>query len=128
VNRRLIETIQANFESKGTEELLEIWKANDRAEYSDEAFAAIEEILTKRMQEVPAQDAPKTHEQEEKPEVKGKLRWWIVRVPAVIVFLLLNVVVGAGITQLFIGETLVGGIVLVISGLPAVGAALLERV
>jgi hypothetical protein len=42
---------------KGTDELIEIWKTNDRSEWSDVAFAVIQEILRNRIGEIPAQGA-----------------------------------------------------------------------
>ncbi len=46
-------------ESKSTEELQEIWKNNDRNEYSDEAFEAIRLILDERVGEsIPHQNQP----------------------------------------------------------------------
>ena len=47
-----------NLDSKETEELINIWTTNNRAEWTDEAFEIIEEILTERKQELPTQDEP----------------------------------------------------------------------
>lgn len=41
--------------SKSTEELLNIWEKNDRGEWSDEAFVAIQNILTQRGENLPGQ-------------------------------------------------------------------------
>jgi hypothetical protein len=38
---------------KSTEDLLAIWQANDRSEWSDEAFAAIQKILLERLGSIP---------------------------------------------------------------------------
>ena len=43
---------------KETEELLEIWRANNRFEWSDAAFDIVKEILTERGIELPAQHEP----------------------------------------------------------------------
>jgi hypothetical protein len=43
---------------KGTDELLEIWQKNDRAEWSDTAFEVIEEILKERDIAIPLQSNP----------------------------------------------------------------------
>lgn len=67
--------MRANFEEKDTLELLSIWQANNRADWSDLAFEVIEEILRERLAELPAQDAPayehqpvEVEEQEEEEE------------------------------------------------------------
>lgn len=44
------------YEDKPTEELLDIWRKNDRAEYRPEVFAAIREILTDRKCALPEQE------------------------------------------------------------------------
>jgi hypothetical protein len=43
---------------KETDELAEIWKANDRVEWSEMAFDVIQEILQQRLGELPAQNEP----------------------------------------------------------------------
>ena len=58
---KLIDTIKNHFESKSTEDLLEIWENNNKEAYSKEAFVAIELILNDRNVTLPAQSA---HEQE----------------------------------------------------------------
>lgn len=55
MNEKLIEQIQEKMNSKSTEELLNIWKENNREEYSNEAFVAIQRILTERGESLPAQ-------------------------------------------------------------------------
>lgn len=50
--------IYNNFNLKETDELVEIWQKNDRAEWSEEAFGVIEEILRERIGELPAQNEP----------------------------------------------------------------------
>jgi hypothetical protein len=40
---------------KDTEELIAIWKKNDRTEWSDEAFEVVREILAERIGDLPAQ-------------------------------------------------------------------------
>lgn len=42
------DTIRLHFEQMTTEELLEIWTANDREEYAGETFEVISEILIER--------------------------------------------------------------------------------
>jgi hypothetical protein len=43
---------------KETDELVEIWKINDRVEWSELAFDVIREILQQRLGEIPPQDEP----------------------------------------------------------------------
>ena len=55
MNAMRIQDIKSNLESNETAQLLEIWKANDRANYSDEAFEAVKQILAERSVSLPAQ-------------------------------------------------------------------------
>ena len=55
MNERLIEQIRRRMEEKSTEKLPEIWKDNDRMEWSDEAFAAVHKILVARGENPPPQ-------------------------------------------------------------------------
>jgi len=57
MSQRLVNEIRNHFESKSTEELLEIWQQNDRDAYSDAAFVAIEQILSERNTTIPTQPA-----------------------------------------------------------------------
>jgi len=58
MNNSLHEQIYKNLNSKATDELLEIWKTNDRVEWSDTVFKIIESLLKERMGQVPPQDEP----------------------------------------------------------------------
>jgi hypothetical protein len=49
-------TIYNTQNQKTTEELVEIWRTNDRVEWTDEAFDAIKEILLERLGELPPQN------------------------------------------------------------------------
>jgi len=51
----LSKQIYERMRDKSSEELLTIWKENDRGLWSDEAFKAIEEILSSRKMPLPAQ-------------------------------------------------------------------------
>lgn len=55
-NENMTDNIRRNFESKTTEELLEIWKTNDREEWSDTAFDIISQIVTSRGEFLPTQE------------------------------------------------------------------------
>jgi len=57
----LVEEIRGNLEGKSTEELLAIWKDNNRDEWREEAFEAIRLILLQREQTVPDQDPTPIH-------------------------------------------------------------------
>lgn len=59
--------IYANLNSKDTEELLDIWKTNDRVEWSDLAFEVLEEILSQRVDDLPEQGKPILEKSEEEP-------------------------------------------------------------
>lgn len=50
--------IRDNFEQKDTDELLALWQANNRAEWSALSFEVIEAILRERLGEIPAQGEP----------------------------------------------------------------------
>ena len=56
MNMKLSDRIRANYNKKPTSELLEIWKNNNREEYSDEAFEVVEQILVERNEPLPEQD------------------------------------------------------------------------
>jgi uncharacterized membrane protein YhaH (DUF805 family) len=52
----LRESIYGQFSQKATEELLDIWQANDHTEWSETTFDVIREILQERQVELPVQD------------------------------------------------------------------------
>lgn len=54
----LLKQIYDRMNLKETEELLEIWQSNDRFEWSDEAFDAINEVLIERGVKIPEQGEP----------------------------------------------------------------------
>jgi hypothetical protein len=58
--------LSENINLKKTNELLDIWKKNDRVEWSDDAFIVIEEILRERIDELPSQNEPIYVYQQEK--------------------------------------------------------------
>jgi hypothetical protein len=59
MNVKLVESIRLNLVDKTSDELLKIWKANDKEQWSAEAFEAIKQILTERRLELPSQSATK---------------------------------------------------------------------
>ena len=56
MNDNLRSQIYRNLDLKETEELLEIWTTNDHVEWSDQAFEVLEEILRKRIDDLPPQN------------------------------------------------------------------------
>ena len=51
----MVENIRKNMEAKTTEELQQIFEENDRNEYSDEAFEAIQWVLEERRENIISQ-------------------------------------------------------------------------
>lgn len=66
--------IYASLNSKDTEELLDIWKTNDRVEWSELAFEVLKEILTERVKTLPEQSEPILEKDEE--ETADDLEDW----------------------------------------------------
>lgn len=58
MNEQLRKQIYSNFDTMPTEELTEIWVKNDRVEWSDLAFEVLEDILEKRIDNLPEQNMP----------------------------------------------------------------------
>lgn len=56
-NEELRKQIYNELNLRETENLLEIWYANDHDEWSDIAFEAIKEILVGRLGEIPPEEA-----------------------------------------------------------------------
>jgi hypothetical protein len=58
MTNELREQIRNSFNLKETDELLDIWKTNDKVEWSDVAFGVLKEILKERLGKVPRQNEP----------------------------------------------------------------------
>ena len=58
MSQDLRDQIYYNLKQKDTDELLEIWRANNRSEWSDTAFDVIADLLVLRLVEVPPQSEP----------------------------------------------------------------------
>jgi len=69
--------IRANLSTKDTWELLDIWKTNDRTEWSNLAFEVLGEILKERLDVLPEQDDPILEQDEESDE---KLEEWEIKI------------------------------------------------
>lgn len=72
MSSNLKEQIYRNMNLKDTEELLEIWRENDRVEWSDTAFEVVKEILVERIDEIPNQNPPINEYTEEEKESKSE--------------------------------------------------------
>src|SRR5512140_3380971 len=71
MNTEIQRQIHDNMDMRDTEELLAIWKTNDRVEWSDEAFEVIATILRSRGVQLPEQSAPVTeHEEADENDVE----------------------------------------------------------
>jgi hypothetical protein len=57
-NEELRRQIYSNLNLKETDDLLDLWQANNRYEWSDEAFEIIRAILQERGIEIPEQGEP----------------------------------------------------------------------
>ena len=64
--------IRAHMEAKGTDELLDIWKANDRSQYRDEAFEIIRQVLMGRGVKPPEQRSAKVPSADQVRSTNGK--------------------------------------------------------
>ncbi len=60
MNENLRKQIYNNLQSKDIYEQLEIWRKNDRTQWSDLTFEILEGILSKKLDAIPEQDAPTT--------------------------------------------------------------------
>ena len=82
MSRRLVNEVKDHFESKSTNELLEIWQQNDRDAYSESAFEAIRQILSERNVTVPVQPAfvpkPPAEPQWDIHEIKKKRLLYLI--------------------------------------------------
>jgi hypothetical protein len=58
MNDNLRSQIYRNLDLKETDELLDIWKSNDHVAWSDMTFEVLEDILKKRIDNLPAQNEP----------------------------------------------------------------------
>ena len=56
MNAKMVEAVRGRLEGMGSEELLRLWRENDRERYAEEAFEAARLILVGRGVEVPAQE------------------------------------------------------------------------
>lgn len=55
MDSKTVQDIRKNMESKRTEELIQIWRENDRTQYSDAAFEAVRHLLEERGETIPPQ-------------------------------------------------------------------------
>ena len=74
----LHDQIYRNMNLKETEELLAIWQANNRDEWSDEAMEIVRDILTERAVEIPNQ-TESTTENEAEALIEDDLDEWEIK-------------------------------------------------
>lgn len=55
MNMKMVEDIRRNLRDRSSDELIQIWKENDRERWSGDAFEAIKQILIERGLTIPAQ-------------------------------------------------------------------------
>lgn len=55
MDEKLVSRIRQNMESMETAELLKIWEVNDKEQYSEEALAAVKQLLEARGEKLPLQ-------------------------------------------------------------------------
>jgi hypothetical protein len=72
---KLHQQIYNNLKLKETDELLELWQANDRSEWSDETFEVVKELLQERGVDMPPQNEPVYERQDERLEDDGLEEW-----------------------------------------------------
>ena len=89
MNMKMVEDIRQNLANKTSDELLNIWKENDRQRWSESAFEAVKQILTEQGIELPPQDPPKEAKPKAAPQ-RSRLRisarvfivfvslWWLM--------------------------------------------------
>ena len=77
MSENLREQIRKTMELKETDELLDIWQANNRLEWSNETFDVIKDVLLGRREEIPEQDEP-VYEIEEEEGLDDDLEDWEV--------------------------------------------------
>jgi hypothetical protein len=88
----LSRSIRQNMQLKDSDELLAIWKMNDRLEWSDEAFAVVHDILAERLGSVPPQNShPPRRRRNKEGTKKSKIPLSMVVIfsPAIVVLLLI---------------------------------------
>ena len=75
MNDELRTQIRNNLKLKDIYELLNMWKTNNRAEWSDITFEVLREILEERIGEVPPQDDPIFESKNNIVEDNGREEW-----------------------------------------------------
>lgn len=72
MDTKRIQELKSSLDAKETQELLTLWVSNDRETYCDEAFAAIEAILSSRNVEMPEQEHTAKKPDEDSPTKAAK--------------------------------------------------------
>jgi hypothetical protein len=75
MSEELREEIRNNLNLKDIYKLLEIWKTNNRTEWSDTTFEVLREILKERIGEIPPQDPPIIEQENDGKDSDGLEDW-----------------------------------------------------
>ena len=71
MNAEFQNQLYKRFDAKETDELIEIWITNDHVEWSELTFDVVEEILKKRIQELPSQNEPVLEYDDDDDDLEG---------------------------------------------------------
>lgn len=72
MDKKLVEEIKENMDTKSAEELLTILKDDDRGKYSEETFEAVEQILLRRGLPLPRRAAPPVGDETKQVDARYK--------------------------------------------------------
>ncbi len=105
MEKKLSGAIRRNMQLKDTDELLRIWKQNNREEWSDEAFSVVQEILLERNVEIPDQNTRavtkrKRHKKKEHSTLKldqVPVALWFILSPGIILLFFIFLMWGVSI-------------------------------
>jgi hypothetical protein len=116
MDAKLVEDMRNFMDSKSTEELVQIWRENDRMKYAEEAFEAIRQIFEERGETIPPQlPVRKTQPIRKKREIEGE-RGGFFSFRTLISPIVIKIIYVLGILGLTIG-----GIVMIMVGLDVMG-------
>ena len=112
------DTIRLRFEQYSSEELLEIWIANDRDEYADETFTVIFEILSERGVNIPPQGKHASKIQyEDEASIGNYFNFkWLISSSLIQIIYVVGMIAVSFIGLIAIGRSAVFGIVILIFG------------
>ncbi len=105
---------------KETEELLDIWKTNDRIAWTNDAFLIIEKILKERLGTVPPQEEEAEEEDEvdeEEEDETSKTLVWISSLTGALSYILLILIFLGGLILGFsqLGGSIIATVIVIVS-------------